>query len=513
MLYIDPVFRTEIKSTTMTEPCDLSAVTARRLIGARKLSPLELMKSCIARIEAVDHAVNAMVARSFDRALREARAAEDKVMQGQPLEALHGLPLGVKDLIDAEGLPTTYGSVAFADNIARKDEAIIAMLKSAGAIVVGKTNSPEWGAGGNTRNAVYGATGNPFDPVKTAAGSSGGSGVALATGMVPLATGSDTGGSSRNPAAYNGVVGFRPSPGLIASNTRSMAWLQISQLGPMARTVPDACLMLSAMMARDDRDPQSAILHAGGTPCPETYATPARVDLSRLRIALTTDFGFAPTERLIADTFTDKISRFASVFARADNTHPDCRHADEVFRIIRAVAFLGRHRTLVETSPDKVGPNVHANVAEGLSYSATDVARALSLQTEMYRAWQEFFQDYDFILAPTVTVSPRPWRELYPSEIDGKPTKSYFHWLALAYAVTNVGHPVVALPVGLDKAGMPFGMQVIGPRGRDHATLAVAAALEKLLSGDPATARPAPDIVRLAAAPPIAGMDAFRAFD
>ena len=284
----------------MTEPCDLPAVTARALIGERKLSPVELMESCIHRIEAIDPAVNAVIARSFESARATARESEAAVMRGDALGALHGLPLGVKDLIDAKGLPTSFGSVLFADNIAAEDEAIVAMLKRAGAIVVGKTNVPEWGAGGNTRNALHGATGNPFDPDRSAAGSSGGSAVALATGMVPLATGSDTGGSVRNPAAFCGVVGFRPSPGLIASNSRNMAWLQISQLGPMARTVSDACLMLSCMLDRDARDPLSAILHAGGAPVRETYRDPPQ-DRSR-RLADRSDMRF----RICADGARDR---------------------------------------------------------------------------------------------------------------------------------------------------------------------------------------------------------------
>ncbi|MBR0858674.1 amidase [Bradyrhizobium liaoningense] len=497
----------------MTEPCDLSAVAARALIGQRKLSPVELTDSCIRRIEAIDPAVNAMVARSFEAARNTAREREAAVMRGDALGAVHGLPLGVKDLIDAEGLPTSFGSVLFADNIAKQDEAIVAMLKREGAIVIGKTNVPEWGAGGNTRNAVYGATGNPFDPDRSAAGSSGGSAAALATGMVPLATGSDTGGSVRNPASFCGVVGFRPSPGLIASNSRNMAWLQISQLGPMARTVSDACLMLSCMLDRDARDPLSAILHAGGAPEPEFYRNPPRADLSSLRIAATADFGFAPTERAIASTFKGKVSSFESVFRKVEWTSPDCTSADEVFSILRAVAFLGRHRELVEKFPDKVGPNVRDNVAEGLGYSAADVARALSLQTDLYRRWQTFFADHDFIIAPAVTISPRPWSELYPAEIDGQPTKSYFHWLALAYAVTNVGHPTVAIPAGRDGAGLPFGIQVIGPRGGDLATLAVAREIEAVLAANPDTARPLPDIAWLGRQPPIAGKPGFLAFD
>jgi amidase len=496
----------------VTDACDLDAVAARALIGARKLSPVELLESCIARIETVNSAVNAIVAHDFEAARTEAKQSEAAVLRGAALGALHGLPLAVKDLIDAKGLPTTYGSLLFANNPAKSDEAIVAMMRRAGAIVVGKTNVPEWGAGGNTRNALHGATGNPFDPTKSAAGSSGGSAVALATGMVPLATGSDTGGSVRNPAAYCGVVGFRPSPGLIASNSRNMAWLQISQLGPMARTVSDACLMLSCMLERDARDPLSAILHAGGAPDTQRHAHPPRVDLARLRIATTTDFGFAPTERQIAATFEDKLALFSSAFRSVERAHPDGRHADEVFQVLRAVAFLGRHKDLVDRNPDAVGPNIRDNVAEGLSYTAADVARALALQTEMYREWQTFFGQYDILLAPTVTVSPRPWRELYPTEIDGKPTTTYFQWLALAYAVTNVGHPVVALPLGLDAKGMPFGIQVIGPRGGDLMTLAVARELETLLAGDPRTARPIPNIAHLACQPAISGMPEFKSF-
>lgn len=435
------------------------------------------------------------------------------MMRGEALGALHGLPLGVKDLIDAKGLPTTYGSLLYADNIARKDEAIVGMLRRAGAVVVAKTNVPEWGAGANTRNAVFGATGNPFDPTKSAAGSSGGSAVALATGMVPIATGSDTGGSVRNPAAFCGVVGFRPSPGLIASDSRAMAWLQISQLGPMARTVPDACLMLSVMLAPDFRDPLSAVLHTGGAPAAGVYAEPPRADLASLRVAVTTDFGFAPTETQIAQCFQDKVRLFGDLFAATEETHPDCRHADDVFEILRAVNFLGRHCELVEKHPDKVGSNVRENVAEGLGYSAVDVARALGLQTEMYRAWQAFFERFDVLISPAVTISPRDWRELYPKEIDGRPTKTYFHWLALAYAVTNVGHPVVAIPCGLDANGMPFGIQVVGRRGEDWRVLAVARELEAALSGDARTSRPVPDVAALAARPPIASMPEFKRFE
>ena len=487
----------------MTEPCDLSAVEARRLIGQRRLSPVELLESCIARIEAVDHALNAVVARDFDRARAAAREAEARVVRGEALGALHGLPVAIKDTENTAGLRTTYGSPIYRDHVPEADDRAVAAIRRAGGVVLGKTNVPEWAAGANTRNAVYGATGNPFDPARSAAGSSGGSAAALACAMVPLATGSDLGGSLRNPAAFCGVVGFRPSPGLVPNEGRPLGWSPLSVLGPMGRTVPDACLLLSAMASDDSRDPLAYTVHGAEVRRPETFARPAEVDLSRLRVALSPDLGFAPTERHIVEVFAERTGLFRHSFARASDTAPDCSGADEAFEILRAVAFLASHLERVRTRPHDVGPNVRANVAEGLRYTAEDVARAETLQTALYRRWQAFFAEHDVLLTPSITISPRPWTELYPAEIDCRPTRTYFHWLALAYAVTLTGHPAVSLPVGVDRAGMPFGVQIVGPRGGDAFVLGVAAALERLLAGDPRTARPVPDLARLRAAPPI----------
>lgn len=494
-------------------PCDLSATEARRMIGEKRLAPSELLESCIQRIETVDLAVNAMVARDFERARIAAKQADDAVAQGKPLGPLHGLPLGVKDLENVAGLRTTYGSVLFRDFVPDSDQLIVADCKRAGAIVVGKTNTPEWGAGANTRNAVYGVTGNPFDTTKCAAGSSGGSGVALATGMVPIATGSDTGGSLRNPAAYNGIVGFRPSPGLVPSDKRPLGWNPLSVLGPMARTVPDLCLLLSAMVSDNAIDPLATTIHGEHVRRAEAFAKPGQVDLARLRVAFTPDFGFAPTEAHIRRVFTDKCARFASAFAVADELSPDCSGTDDVFEVLRAVSFLATMHERVRDTPDKVGPNIRANVEQGLAYGVLDVTRALKHQTVLYHRWQKFFQRFDVIVSPAVTISPRPWRELYPATIDGQPTRTYFHWLALAYAVTVVGHPAISLPVGVDNAGMPFGLQIVGPRGGDAQVLAVAAALESLLGAARETARPVPDVASLAKARPLRESEGFIGFD
>lgn len=497
----------------MTEPCDLTAVEARRLIGVKRLAPSELLASCIDRIEGVDHAVNAIPARDFDRARAAATRADEAVARGEDLPVLHGLPIGIKDLQETEGLVTTRGSIIYKQYVPVEDERIVAAVRQAGAIVIGKTNTPEFGAGANTRNAVYGATVNPFDPERSCAGSSGGSAVALATGMVPICTGSDTGGSLRNPAAFSGIVGFRPSPGLVPSDKRGIGWSNLPVLGPMARTVADTCLLLGAIASDDVRDPLAYSVHGRSMRHAAEFYPPAAIDLSRLRVALTPDFGFAPTERHIAEVFAEKCELFRHVFACTEDAAPDCSGTDESFEVLRALGFLSAHADKVRDRPRDVGPNVRANVVEGQRYSAADVARALTLQTRVYWHWQQFFQHHDVILTPSITISPRSWRELYPAEIDGKPTRTYFHWLALAYAVTLPGHPAVSLPVGLDRNGMPFGLQIVGPRGGDAMVLAVAHALETLLAGDVRTARPVPDLAKLRAAPPIREAEGFLGFD
>ena len=378
--------------------------------------------------------------------------------------------------------------------------------------MLGKTNNPEWSAGANTRNAVYGVTPNPYDLTKTCAGSSGGSAAALACGMSPLATGSDTGGSLRNPAAYCGVVGFRPSPGVVPGDTRGMGLIPLPTSGPMARTVADAALMLSVQMRPDRLDPWTSVI-AG-----KTHGDPAdlrrlpRVDLGALKFAFSEDFGFAMTEKLIRESFRNKIARLGRHLVALDEKHPDCTGADRAFAVLRAVMFLGFHHGLIQKHPDKVGPNVRANVEEGLRYSALDVADAFNLQTKLYHAWQRFFETTDYLLTPAVTISPRDWHELYPAEIDGVPTQSYYHWLAMAYASTLAGHPSVTIPAGRDGLGMPFGLQIVGRKGDDLGTLAVAAEMEAICAGDDELRPPRADLAMLAKAPPIREAEGFLGF-
>ena len=477
----------------MTEACDLPAVEARRLIGVKKLSPVELLDSCLRRIERVNPAVNAVVAMCVDRAKAEAKKAEQAVMSGQSLGALHGLPLGVKDLEETEGLRTTFGSLIFKDNVPAKDERGTAVLRAAGAIVLGKTNTPEFGAGANTTNKVYGPSRNPFDPARTCAGSSGGSAVALATGMFPICTGSDTGGSLRNPAAFCGIVGFRTSPGLVPTERRPLGWTNLSVRGPMARNVADACLLLSAQAGFDARDPHSRPVD------PSIFRVPAPIDLSTLRVGYTVDFGGAvKIDHRNRQTFLDRIKRIAPVFKSCEERHSDMSGGDEVFEVIRAQNFLAAHLEKYRTKKDMLGPNVTANVEQGLKMSGEDVARAHVRQTQIFRAFQALYQDIDVLICPPVAVPPFPVEQLYVGEINGEKLRTYFHWLAPAYMITLTGNPAIAIPCGLEPTGTPFSLQIVGPHCGDKLVLSVAHALEQHLAGDPATARPAPDLNKLA---------------
>jgi amidase len=497
-----------------TEPCELSAVEARRLIGRKALSPVELLESCLARVEAVNGAVNAVVALDAERARAAAREAEAAVMRGGEFGPLHGLPVGIKDLEEVAGLRTTYGSPIFRDFVPEADCGMVARIRAAGGIVLGKTNTPEFGAGANTRNAVYGATGNPFDPTRSAAGSSGGSGVALATGMAPLCSGSDTGGSLRNPAGFCGIVGFRPSAGLVPSEKRALGWSCLPVLGPMARNVADTALLLSAMASDDSADPLAYTLHARPVRGREALFHPVRqLDLSSFSVAFSEDFGQAPVEETVRAAFRKVVAAASRLFRHSAPAHPDCTDGDMAFEVLRAGQFLHAHGEKARTRPEDVGPNVRANVEEGLRYSLEDHIRAAAAQTRIYRDFQRFFGEWDVLLTPSITISPRPWRELYPTEIAGRRTRTYFHWLALAYYVTLTGHPAVSLPVGIDAKGLPFGLQIVGPRGGDAFVLGVAAALEEAFASDPELRRPVPDVAALRAAPPISGMEGFLGFD
>lgn len=467
------------------------------MIGARQLSPVELLRSCRARIEAVNHAVKAVTDTIWARAEKEAKAAEKAVLRGDSLPALHGLPLGVKDLDDAEGLINSFGSPIFRNNRSKRDDAMVARCRAAGAIVVGKTNVPEFGAGANSNNPVYGPSGNPFDPKRTPGGSSGGSAVALATNMLPICTGSDGGGSLRIPAALCGIVGFRPSPGLVPTDKRAQGWNMISTHGPMGRTVADTCLLLSAQAAFDPRDPLSRPIDG------EIFLDPEAIDLSRLRVGYTVDWGTCPVDTRIAKTFRARIAKMKTLFRRCDRIAPDMGRAHEAFGILRATGMLNAQRANYAKHRDLLGPNMIANYEEGLRYKAADVAWAQAEQTRIYREVQSVYRDYDLILSPSVAVPAFPWSQLYVNEINGKRLGTYYNWFSLTYMISLTGNPSLSLPMGLEPTGTPFGMMITGPAAADFFTLRAAHSIEQAVAGDPELRRPVPDLKKLARAPRI----------
>jgi amidase len=475
----------------MAALCDMEAVALRRLIGRKEISPVELLDSCQERIEAVNPAVNAFVAMDFGAARSAAEAAERAVLRGEELGPLHGLPIGIKDLSETKGLRTTFGSVLFEHHVPAADESVVARIRAAGAVILGKTNTPEFGAGANTRNRVYGATGNPFDPVLTAAGSSGGSAVAVATGMVPIASGSDMGGSLRTPAGFCGVVGIRPSPGLVPSERRLLGWSPLSVDGPMARSVGDAALLLSTMAGSDPIDPLAGPVDAAA------LASPPEVDLSRLRVAFSEDLGFAPIDDDIRAIYNTRCGLFADLFGSAAERDPDLGDADRIFAVLRAEGFLGNLHDAYKSAKDRLGPPVIENVEQALTFSYADRARAHLEHTKLYRRVEALFQEIDLLICPVASVSPFPHAEWAPQEINGMALEHYFHWIAINYGLTLTGHPIVALPCGTDHKGMPFGLQIVGPRRGDRFLLGAAAALERAFATRATLHRPIPDLAKL----------------
>jgi len=468
-----------------------TALELRRLIGARDISPLELLDACIARIEALNPGLNAICATDYERARLAARKAGEQVRRGAVLGPLHGLPLGVKDLQDTAGLLTTYGNVRLRGNLPARDNALVARLRAAGAIVTAKTNVPDMGAGANTRNPVWGATGNPFDTALNAGGSSGGSAAALATDMLPLCTGSDTGGSLRIPAALCGVVGFRPSPGLVANDARPLGWSVISVLGPMGRNVTDTALMLAASVGRHAQDPLSYPSHWS------SFWPVAGLDLARLRVGYTEDFGVCTVDPEIRRVFRQRVAAIRPLVATCEPLDLPLGDADRAFDVLRAEGFVAGFVDTYRTAPETMGANVRANMEIAAAMTLADRAWAHLEQTRIARRFATAFERYDMILAPVTPVTPFPWSTLYAETVDGQTMRNYYHWLALTYVVTLATNPAVSLPCGRDEHGMPFGLQVIGPLHGDARLLSMALALEQAFEGSSGLARPRPDVDRL----------------
>ena len=472
----------------MTRPNDLSATEARKLIGNKQLSPLELTKSCIDQVERYNPSINAVVAINHEDVLKEAKKAEDEVMAGKELGLLHGLPVGIKDLNPVKDLRSTSGSKLFENRIPDYDDSVVADIRAEGGIVFCKTNTPEFGAGANTKNKVYGATCNPFDLTKTPAGSSGGSAAALATNMMPLANGSDYGGSLRTPAGYCGVTGFRPSPGLVPATEASVSLNPFSVQGPMGRDVSDTYLLLQAQVNLNRADPFSSL---------NSLSMPDELigaDLSGVKMAYSPDLGCAPVDNNIKATLLEKINTFKSNFLLSKEDHPDFLDIHECFEIIRGFNFVASHKEKFDLHKDLLGPNVIDNVERGLKYNLADVSWAHVMQTKIYKSFRNFFNEYDVLICPAAAVSPYPHEQLFVDTINGEKMPTYMRWLALSYASTMAIPCVWALPCGLDHKEMPFGIQLIAPAGKDVQLSEIAKSLESVLMANKLTKRPVPEI-------------------
>ena len=424
-------------------------------------------------------------------AKEDARCAEKAVLDGDDLGILHGIPVGIKDLEATAGIRTTFGSLLYFENIPDKDQGSVAKVCAAGGIILGKTNTPEFGAGGNTRNLVFGATKNPFDPLKTCGGSSGGSAVALSAGMVPLASGSDYGGSLRTPASFCGVVGIRPSPGVVAAENRPIGLLPFSVLGPMGRTVDDAYILLQAQSGTNLHDPFSARLQ-------ESYCSPLTdIDLGSVRAMFTPNLGSAVVSKKYKEIFNQRSKHFRKYFGTTFDESPDFINGDNCFEVLRAVNFVAAHGTRVDTYRDNLSPNVIDNVDRGREYSIDDIAKAHLQQTKIARDWLDLFNEIDVVICPAASVTPFPHEEWSVNEIDGQKMDTYMKWLAITYLPTMALACGVTLPCGTDYNGMPYGIQVLGAPGKDVEVISIAKKLEKSLTENEETIRPKPNLKTL----------------
>lgn len=453
--------------------CRLSAVETVDLLKRRQVSPLELIDAAEARVAAVDGAVNAMVTRTFERARQKAAslALPDPATPGW----LGGLPLAVKDLNDVEGVRTTFGSPAFKDNISQRSCLSVQHLEAMGGLVIGKSNTPEFGAGAQTFNEVFGITRNPWDTRMTCAGSSGGAAVALATGQAWLATGSDLGGSLRTPASFCGVVGFRPSPGRVPAGPSVLPLNTFPVNGPMGRCVADVALMLDATARHHPLDPLSYDAPA------VAYAQAVANPVKPARVAWGGGFnGACPLDPEIEAICRQATLRFAEIGAVVEDKAPDAGGAREAFQVFRGHFMAASHGGLLKAQRDLLKPEVIWNIEYGLSLTGEDLRRASLLQGQLYARFAAFMAGFDILAVPTAPVPPFPVEQRYVEAINGHKMPSYIDWVLITSIITMTGLPAVSVPVGFTSGGLPVGLQLVGrPRG-EAALLAAAKLLEDM---------------------------------
>lgn len=437
------------------------------------VTPLDLLDVLEKRISYVDGEVNALPILCFDRARKSATELMKKPIAERG--CLAGLPVPIKDLTDVSGVRNTLGSPIFKDNIPARSDILVECLEENGALIYAKSNTPEFGAGANTFNEVFGATLNPWDTSRSAAGSSGGGAVALATGMAWLAHGSDTGGSLRNPASFCGVVGLRPSIGRVARTPKSKIDGTLSVAGPMARSVEDVALMLDAMSGQHPGDPLSLPKLAN------SFLSAARSGKKPKRIAYSPNLGITPVDAQIAAITRAAAERFQEAGAIVEEAHPDFDEAHECFHVLRAFDFAMGMGVLLHKHRELMKPEVIWNIEEGLRLTVEQVGRAEMQRVAMTARAVQFFETYDLLLTPATIVEPFPVQNRYVSECDGKSFDNYVQWLGIAYAITLACCPALSLPCGFTESGLPVGLQIVATPGGEAQLLAGAKVLEEVL--------------------------------
>ena len=453
------------------ELCDLTATDLVSRIRRKQVSAREVMTAHLARIDRVNPGINAIVTLVADRAMADAARADELQAKGGALGPLHGLPVAHKDLVNTAGIRTTFGSPLFRDNVPTTDALIVRRVRAAGAIMLGKTNTPEFGAGSNTFNTVFGATHNAYDLAKTVGGSSGGAAAALRCGMVPIAGGSDSGGSLRNPAAFNNIVGFRPSPGRVTDDDGS--WSPMSTAGPMARTVADVALFFSTIVGPHAPDPLS--IDEDGA----RFRAPLARSFKGTRVAWFRDLGGVPFEPEVTRVVNGNRQAFADLGCIVEDAEPDFTGVADALPILRHADYHASFGKLARENPTMFKDTIKWEIAEAEKCTGADMGRALARQAKMYLDVTRFFETYDYFVLPVTQVMPFDLTTEYPTSVAGVPMATYIDWMRACWYVTFMACPAISVPAGFSAAGLPVGIQIVGRHRGDWSVLQMAHAFEQ----------------------------------
>ncbi len=456
-----------------TEICFLPATELAYRIRAKDLSSKEVMGAHLAQIDRVNPNLNAIINLLPEQAMEQASAADETLARGEAVGPLHGLPVAHKDLVPTQGILTTFGSLVFKDFVPDQNGLIVERLKKAGAITIGKTNTPEFGAGCQTYNKVFGETLNPYDTSKTCGGSSGGAAVALACGMLPIADGSDMGGSLRNPANFCNVVGFRPSPGRVPTWPNLMGWSPLAVEGPMARTVQDTALMLSTIAGPDPRSP-IAITESGSM-----FSRPLDRDFKRVRIAWSRNLESLPVDPRVTTAVDEQQHVFKKLGCLVEGCEPDFTDADEIFKVWRAWRFELAFSELLPAYRDQLKDTVIWDIEEGMKLTGPQIGQAERKRTELYHRIRNFMEAYEFLVLPVSQVPPFDVKQRYVTEINGVQMDTYFDWMKSCYYISTIGLPAISVPCGFTPDGLPVGVQIVGRHQDDFGVLQLAYAFEQ----------------------------------